>query len=72
MGKYRVDKLHEYFESLQAAKSEAYKKFYSNMWDPANYGAATEASGSSAAPKMSSEKVKLHVEGPFNIQGQMI
>ena len=70
MGKFRIDKLHEYFQSLQPEKSSAYKKFYSNMWDPAQYGGAAEASGaSSAAAPKSGEKVKLHMEGPTQVMG---
>ena len=37
LGKMRIDKLHEYFQSLLPAKSDAYKKFYENEWDPAEY-----------------------------------
>lgn len=73
MGKFRVDKLHEHFQSLSPKKSKAYDKFYSHMWNPANYGGAAEASGAAvasgaAAPK-SGEKVKLHMEGPTQVMG---
>lgn len=35
LGKMRIDKLHEYFQSLMPAKSKAYSAFYEKAWDPA-------------------------------------
>jgi len=37
MGKWRLDKLADYFDSLMPPKSSAFNHHYSKMWDPANY-----------------------------------
>ena len=37
LGKMRIDKLHEYFQSLLPSKSKTYEKFYEKAWDPANF-----------------------------------
>jgi hypothetical protein len=34
MGKMRIDKLHEYFQSLYPNKSNKYEEFYAKVWDP--------------------------------------
>jgi hypothetical protein len=37
MGKMRIDKLHEYFQSLMPNKSRMYEQFYEKAWNPANF-----------------------------------
>ena len=37
MGKMRIDKLHEYFQSLMPSKSRMYEQFYEKAWDPVNF-----------------------------------
>ena len=34
MGTMRIDKLHDYFQSLLPKHSKAYEKFYEKAWDP--------------------------------------
>lgn len=57
MGKMRVDKLHEYFQSLMPKNSNAYEKFYEKAWDPAMF----EQEGISASKAVEKEKTKLYV-----------
>lgn len=58
LGKMRVDKLHEYFQSLLPKKSKAYKAFYEKAWDPAMF----EQEGISASKGIEKEVTTLYVQ----------
>jgi translation elongation factor EF-1beta/glutathione S-transferase len=58
LGKMRVDKLHEYFQSLIPKPSNAHEVFYSKAWDPAEF----VREGLSMTKAGTKEKTKLFVE----------
>lgn len=68
LGKMRIDKLHEYFQSLLPEKSKAYKSFYEGAWDPANFVEAAV----SASKQGEKEKCKLYVNAPNKTQTMII
>ena len=41
MGKMRIDKLHEHFQSIMPNMSTRYEEFYSKAWDPSVFSTST-------------------------------
>jgi hypothetical protein len=60
----RVDKLHNYFQSLLPPKSQAYQKFYEKAYDPAMY----EEEGIDQSKGTEKQKVTLFIEQEFKTQ----
>ena len=63
IGKMRIDKLHEYFQSLLPNQSNAFEQFYEKAWNPANFG------GSCAG---AAETVKVTVPHKQFMYGQLL
>ena len=66
LGKMRVDKVHEYFESLLPRNSNAWERFYEKAWDPAVY--EQQCAGHFEGEK---EKCKLYVQSPLSCECHM-
>jgi hypothetical protein len=62
----RIDKLHDYFQSLLPAKSKKFEEFYSKAWDPANFPeAGTDCCSSLRGPDPNAP-LKLHANHKQN------
>ena len=68
LGKMRVDKVHEYFQSLFPKNSNAWEQFYEKAWDPADY----EQSCMGHYKEGEKEKCKLFVQGTHNCETLMV
>lgn len=65
----RIDKLHEYFQTLLPGKSNRYEELYAKAWDPSVFSTATCGDLGGAT---SNEKVTLHCPSEFDSASLLI
>lgn len=70
IGKMRVDKAHEFFQSLLPKNSNKFEQFYEKAWDPAHFSTGTCADSHGAPAEK--EKTKLYVKDNVNHLAHMI